>query len=373
MRYMIPILFLGLTSCNIASEYKHEDEICDCYRNNAKQTNLDFDKDLKIIEDFLISEEVLKSSQGRSYELLIKSIVENEEFPSLSWEPVDSVITELLTIQSSGECAMLRIMNRDSKLNEITNTMLEYAIMGDFSPKRLWSIYLDKLETKDFEHDLYKSDIFIMLYGSSDVDAGVSGQLPLKSDALNGEPYIFEERDVFEIRAIGDDQLLVQGKFIELEELENMILGFYTTNKYGDVDKDLPAFRLVNVTLCDIRIDDLEENLKSDPENVAYKTEIEKWGVRRELCQEMPDKEYHEMSIGAMIRLENTAGTTYGLYINIQNVLKKVVNDLRSETCLDIWGKDYFELDDKDPNDRKIRQKLRILVPDRIIEAKIER
>ena len=74
-----------------------------------------------------------------------------------------------------------------------------------------------------------------------------------------------------------------------------------------------------------------------------------------------------------MIRLENQSGTSYGLYIQIQNVLKRVVNKLRSEKCDEIWNKDYFTLDETNPEDQDIIKKLRVLVPERIIEAKIER
>ena len=43
------------------------------------------------------------------------------------------------------------------------------------------------------------------------------------------------------------------------------------------------------------------------------------------------------------------------------------------EKCDEYWGRDYFTLDVKDPDDQGIIKKLRILVPERIIEAKIER
>jgi hypothetical protein len=79
------------------------------------------------------------------------------------------------------------------------------------------------------------------------------------------------------------------------------------------------------------------------------------------------------MKKSSLIQLKNQAGTSYGLYIEIQNILKKVVNELRVAKCEELGWKDYFELDEKEPEDQAIIKKLRVLVPERIIESKIDR
>tara|TARA_B110000046_G_C13002416_1_gene402798 strand:- start:1407 stop:1562 length:156 start_codon:yes stop_codon:yes gene_type:complete len=49
------------------------------------------------------------------------------------------------------------------------------------------------------------------------------------------------------------------------------------------------------------------------------------------------------------------------------------VNELRVEKCEEMGWPDYFELDDKNVDDQEYIKMLRILVPERIIESRIER
>ena len=60
-------------------------------------------------------------------------------------------------------------------------------------------------------------------------------------------------------------------------------------------------------------------------------------------------------------------------FCKIQNILKKVVNELRQEICDEnSWG-EYRSMYPKNPDDIKKIELLRILIPERIIEAKIQR
>ena len=75
----------------------------------------------------------------------------------------------------------------------------------------------------------------------------------------------------------------------------------------------------------------------------------------------------------AIIQLKNQANTSFGRYIDIQDILKKVVNDLRSEKAEEYgWGT-YLELKETVEEDIETIERLRILVPERIVEAKIEK
>ena len=113
--------------------------------------------------------------------------------------------------------------------------------------------------------------------------------------------------------------------------------------------------------------------VEANPDDQFYTNELDDWETKLKLCKDLPTGAYDEMAKSAVIRLKNQAGTSYGLYIQIQNILKRVVNNLRVETCDEMWGRDYFSLDESDEKDQEIIKKLRILVPERIIEAKIDR
>ena len=59
--------------------------------------------------------------------------------------------------------------------------------------------------------------------------------------------------------------------------------------------------------------------------------------------------------------------------MQLQDILKTVVNELSVEVCNDLNLGDYENLDPELEEDQKVLKMVRILVPERIIEAKIDR
>jgi biopolymer transport protein ExbD len=216
--------------------------------------------------------------------------------------------------------------------------------------------------------------IFFLVTTTVEVDAGIGRNMPLKVDNLiPPEPVDIHDRDILEIYANNKDQLLVEDRLTEFEELEEIVREYYTANMETETNPKMPEYEQITPLYCQQKIALINTKLMANPDDVVIKAELGNWKAKLDLCTSLPDKSYPEISKMAIIRLKNQAGTSYGLYIQIQNVLKKIVNELRIEYCDEVWGKDYFALKDSDPDDADIISKLRILVPERIIEAKIER
>lgn len=215
--------------------------------------------------------------------------------------------------------------------------------------------------------------IFFLVTTTMEVDAGIGRQLPLKrDDKVPQEPIEIHDRDILLIKANSNDQLLVEGKRTQIEDLEEIVRDFYTANVNGERDPSMPKYTKITTNLCQIEITKLKQKAEEFPDDKYIQDELSKWETKLLLCQDVGGS-YDEIAKMSMIRLENQAGTTYGLYIQIQNILKKVVNELRSEKCEEFFNRDYFTLDEKVPEDQEIIKKLRVLVPERIIEAKIEK
>ena len=216
--------------------------------------------------------------------------------------------------------------------------------------------------------------IFFLVTTTVEVDAGIGRTLPLKVDKDVPPPDIpIRDRDILEIYANSQDQLLVEGKITLIEDLEDIVRDYYTANVETETMPEMPAYTQITIPFCQKKIAAAQEALTVNAENTVAKTELDSWRAKLELCESLPTQRYSEISKMAIIRLKNQAGTTYGLYIQIQNILKKVVNEQRVKYCTEIWDRDYFALDKKVLEDQEIIKKLRILVPERIIEAKIER
>lgn len=213
--------------------------------------------------------------------------------------------------------------------------------------------------------------IFFLVTTTMEVDAGIGRQLPMKIDIDQPPPPPVNQRNVLSILANKNDQLLVEEAFLRMEDLYDVVMKFYTVNLNGERDVDMPLYEDITTARCRTEIASLEASLEKDPDNVSTKGEISKWKEKIALIDRIggPYKEIHK---SAVIQLKNQAGTSYGLYMEVQNILKQVVNELRVQECEKYDFPDYYTLREDLPEDMEFINMLRILVPERILESKID-
>ena len=134
-----------------------------------------------------------------------------------------------------------------------------------------------------------------------DVDSGLSRTLPPMPDEEQEEDSQIRERNIFTVRVDALDRLLVEGA---LEDLRNL----------RDRAKEFIANPNDEPHLPDKEIEDIE-----------YFGEIP---VSRQV-----------------ISLQNARGTSYGMYIQVQNELTAAYNELRDELAMDQFGMVFNRLD----------------------------
>lgn len=217
--------------------------------------------------------------------------------------------------------------------------------------------------------------IFFLVTTTMEVDAGISRILPLKRELPpDYVPPKIHDRDILVVMANSNDQLLVEGEFMDIDQLEEKVREFYTANANGqDNDSGMPMYETITGELCAQKIAELKDAIDNGPESLKQinEDELHKWEKKMETFRSIGV--YREISPSALIQLKNQSNTTYGLYIQIQDILKKVVTDLKTEKCAELgWG-EYKSLDKTIPEDQEKLEMLQVLVPERIIEAKIER
>jgi len=162
--------------------------------------------------------------------------------------------------------------------------------------------------------------IFFLVTTTMDVDSGLERRLPpyVENPEDDDTPPI-KERNVFIVLVNRDNQLLVEGEWMQISDLREKAKEFMA-NPY-DLD-NLP-----------------EKELK----------QVEFFG-------EVP------ISKG-VISLQNDLGTQYGTYIAVQNELVGAINELRDELARSRFGKTYANLDKDQQN------AVREIFPQRISEA----
>ncbi len=144
--------------------------------------------------------------------------------------------------------------------------------------------------------------IFFLVATTMDVDSGLSRTLPpMPEDEEQEDDSQIRERNIFTVRVDALDRLLVEG---DLEDLRNL----------RDRAKEFIANPNDEPHLPDKEIEDIE-----------YFGEIP---VSRQV-----------------ISLQNARGTSYGMYIKVQNELTAAYNELRDELAMDQFGRIFDRLD----------------------------
>jgi len=155
--------------------------------------------------------------------------------------------------------------------------------------------------------------IFFLVTTTMDVDSGISAKLPPIQEKDIEQPPI-KEKNLFIVVANANDQLLVENNLMQVSDLRQAAKEFLNNNGDGTCD---------------------------------YCT-----GLRDPRSSDNPNK--------AIISVQNDRGTSYNLYISVQNELVAAIAELRNELALREFGKPFKELDEKAQKDiqKKFPQKI---------------
>ncbi|MFP4469766.1 MAG: ExbD/TolR family protein [Bacteroidales bacterium] len=142
--------------------------------------------------------------------------------------------------------------------------------------------------------------IFFLVTTTMDVDTGISRKLP---PPLTGEeePPDIRERNIFTVLVNSRDRLLVEGKPGDIRFLRERAKEFMSNPQNRE---DLPEMTVKNIPeLGNVRV----------PKN-------------------------------AVISLKNDRGTSYKMYIAVQNELAAAIDELRNELSMEKFGRRYDDL-----------------------------
>lgn len=164
--------------------------------------------------------------------------------------------------------------------------------------------------------------IFFLVTTTMDVDTGITRRLPPPLETEEQEIDI-KERNIFKVLVNSADRLLVEGKPGNIRTLKDEVKEFFL-NPYDD--ENLPEKRMEEI----------------------------------ELLGEV------EISKG-VVSLKNDRGTSYEMYIKVQNELTKAFNEMRDEKSVQYFGVRFDQL-----VDQQKREAIQKAIPIAISEAEPE-
>jgi biopolymer transport protein ExbD len=137
--------------------------------------------------------------------------------------------------------------------------------------------------------------VFFLMVTTIDTDKGILRRLPPMPDENQKIEIDIKKRNVFEIRVNSNDQLLVEGEYATIAQLKDMTKRFILN--YGN-----------------------DRNLSDNPQL-------------------------------AVVSLKNDRGTSYDIYIQVQNELTAAYNEVRNAEAKKRFGADYENLSKSDQNE----------------------
>jgi hypothetical protein len=167
--------------------------------------------------------------------------------------------------------------------------------------------------------------IFFLVSTTMDTDSGIVRKLPPMPEKDKQEEQVdVKERNIFVVLVNRNNQLLVEGELMDIKDLREAAKEFIL-NPYDD--PNLPAKEIIEVPIFGA-------------------VEVTKKHV---------------------ISLQNDRGTSYEMYIAVQNELAGAYNDLRDQLSMKKFGVKYSDL--KGPENEERRNAIEEVYPMKISEA----
>ncbi len=145
--------------------------------------------------------------------------------------------------------------------------------------------------------------IFFLVTTTMDVDSGIIRILPRPVESDTPENKVID-RNVLKVLINSHDKLMIDGRPSNISTLKNKVIDFMSIH----------------------------------PNDVAYPEYttrlIEELGIERDMTK-------------GLISLKSDRGTSYEMYINVQNELAQAFNEMKDELSLELFGIKYGQLIDK--------------------------
>lgn len=168
--------------------------------------------------------------------------------------------------------------------------------------------------------------IFFLVTTTMDVDSGISRKLPEKSE--DTPEVVIKEKNVLDIVVNRNNQILVEGdQQVQVTDIKRIAMDFIDNGGGLSASKD------------------------------------GKPGVPCDYCKGAKDPTSSDHPSKAIISLQSDRGTTYGMYIAIQNEIEAAYNELRNRLALQKYKRSYKDLlrDYKDSGSKKTKEKIDFL------------
>ncbi len=183
--------------------------------------------------------------------------------------------------------------------------------------------------------------ILFLVTTTMDVNKGIYRMLPPKLPPDAEAPKI-KERNILVVKINANDQLLVNNEIMFLEDLK-MTAKDFLANPYDREtlpEKEAFSTKLTKERATYTKLKNSEE--AGEDQRKTQKEKVEKY----EKINNLLGREF--MVSKGVISLQNDRGTSYDMYIKVQDELARAITEIRNDVSKQLFGIAYDNLDDND-------------------------
>jgi len=216
--------------------------------------------------------------------------------------------------------------------------------------------------------------IFFLVTTTMDKDQAFMRLIPKKVLVPPPPPEAQEERNICEIKANNNDQLLFRGQLLaNPDEISEKIVEYYRYNqRSNDLKSNFPLY--TRVTMSEIQAEmekeqaEIErmESLPNQSEDIlkyhldAYNT----WQGKMNALKLYGKADLPEVATQAHVRVDVQKKTSYELFAKIHTEVQEAIRELKNEEAKKLFGVSFDVLAkkaDSNPGDKEVKAQLDLL------------
>jgi biopolymer transport protein ExbD len=275
----IVLVFLSLSSCGQTKNNEIESILLDCLTKSYGEKQVDINKELDVLEKYLIESKSLKSSSGQSYFDFYQEIVKLNDIPAtLHYDKFDNIYkltpNEFYSVDCLEELKRLdSTVIANSKYYQMT-VAIQKAADDEVSPSSIAKAITSVLSPPDFDKPYYRAIALLTIAYTANSDIGLERQLlPTNNEDVSSYK-------VMTVSTTEKNQIVLNGNFVKQEVLKSTLSDFIKTNKSNHLIK----FQADKGTSYDFYLK-VQEAINSVYNN-----------LRDELAKEKFNKQYKELT-----------------------------------------------------------------------------
>jgi hypothetical protein len=227
MKHIAIILFFitGLISC-VQENDRIETILLDCLESSYNEIEVDLNRELDILEKYLIDKGALKSSAGQSYYDIYKQVVEINDIPNeLDIDKFENLLKlrpneyySNICLQSLTEIDSDEI--KKSKYYQLTLKMQEFESTEETSPSTVANAIISVLSPADFDKPYYRAMALLTILNISNIETGLVRKMkPVK-------PVDYSDYQTVSIIANSKNEIIYITKIVNEKTLKSELYNF---------------------------------------------------------------------------------------------------------------------------------------------------